>query len=94
MTTTWALLAEMVSTCMEMTTKSIETAGKAKGVQELISGQAELSREYSERGMEALRKNFAAATETSAEYGALVQEGVKTAQDQLATIAKSTLKAA
>lgn len=85
---------EMVSTYMEMATKGIEAAGKAKGVQELISGQAELSREFGERGMEALRKNIAAASETGAEYSALIQENAKTAQEQMATLAKAGLKAA
>jgi hypothetical protein len=86
--------AEMFGAYMDMTTKSIEVAGKAKGVQELISGQTELSREFGERGMETLRKNVAAASATGAEYGALLQEGVKTAQEQMATLAKTTLKAA
>lgn len=85
---------DMVSTYMELATKSIEAAGKAKGMQELISGQTELGREFSQRGMDALRKNFAAAGATSAEYGALVEEGVKAAQEQMASLAKTTLKAA
>jgi CO dehydrogenase/acetyl-CoA synthase epsilon subunit len=67
---------------------------KAKGMQELINGQAELSREFSERNMEILRKGMTVANESGSEYSNLVQEGVKSAQERIAEVTKATLKAA
>jgi hypothetical protein len=86
--------ADMVSAYMDMATKSIEAAGNAKGMQDLINSQVELGRELGELGMAAVRKNFAAASQTGAEYGALVEEGVKATQEQMNSLAKATLKVA
>ena len=86
--------ADFMGTYMEMATKSMEVMSKAKGMQDLINGQAQLSREFSERGMDMLRKGMTVANESGSEYGNLVQEGVKTAQEQMAAVSKATLKAA
>lgn len=86
--------ADVAATYMDMATKSMNLFGKAKGVQDLIAGQAELSREFGERGMEIMRKGMAVANESGSEYTSLVQEGVKTAQERIAEATKVTLKAA
>lgn len=80
---------EMMALYMDITTRSLDLLGKAKGVQELSKGQTELSREFSERSLEVLRKGMDMVNETGAEYGALVKEGVQTAQTQAAEIAKN-----
>jgi hypothetical protein len=61
----FAQQTEMVGAYMAMTTKGIEIAGQAKGMQELVNGQAELSREFGERGLAALRKGMAAVAKTT-----------------------------
>jgi hypothetical protein len=86
--------AEVFNAYMAVNAKGMELFAKAKGMQELISGQAELTREFGERTMEALRKGLTLANESGAEYQALVQEGVKTAQEQLNQATSTTLKAA
>jgi colicin import membrane protein len=79
--------ADMIGAYLDMTTKSMEAMTKAKGVQELIEGQTQLSREFGERGVAMVRKGMAVANETGTEYSNLVQEGVKTAQEQMAAAA-------
>jgi len=86
--------ADVAATYMDMANKSISLFGKAKGIQDLIAGQAELSREFGERGMEIMRKGMAVANESGSEYSNLVQEGVKTAQERISEATKATLKAA
>lgn len=84
---------ELANIYMDISAKSLELFGKAKGVQELVNGQAELTRECGERCMTVLRNGMSMVNESGAEYGALVQAGVKTAQEQISEAADS-LKAA
>lgn len=86
--------ADVAATYMDMTSKGMTLFSKAKGMQDLIAGQAELSREFGERSMEIMRKGLAVANESGSEYSSLVQEGVKTAQERIAEATKATLKAA
>lgn len=75
--------------------RALELAGKAKGYQELVGGQAEVVREYGETLMAALRKGAELAVDARAEYGALVEQNLKTAQAQLDEVARVvTAKAA
>lgn len=85
---------EMMGLYMEIATRSFDLLGKAKGVQDLAKGQAELSREFGERSMEVLRKGMDLANEAGAEYGALVKEGVQSAQAQVAEATKNMKMAA
>lgn len=84
---------ELANIYMDITAKSLELFGKAKGVQELVNGQAELTRECGERCMAIMRTGLTLVNESGAEYGALVSEGVKSAQSQISEAA-SNLKAA
>lgn len=84
---------ELANIYMDITAKSLELFGKAKGVQELVNGQAELTRECNDRCMSIMRSGMTLANESGAEYSALVTEGVKTAQEQISEAA-SSLKAA
>jgi hypothetical protein len=84
---------ELANIYMDITAKSLELFGKAKGVQELVNGQAELTRECGERCMTIMRKGLTLVNESGAEYGVLVSEGVKSAQEQISDAA-SSLKAA
>ncbi len=86
--------ADVAATYMDMATKGMTLFSKAKGMQDLIAGQAELSREFGERSMEIMRKGMAVANESGSEYTSLVQEGVKTAQERINEATKATLKAA
>lgn len=84
---------ELANIYMDITAKSLELFGKAKGVQELVNGQAELTRECGERCMTILRNGLTLVNESGSQYGALVSEGVKAAHEQMSETA-STLKAA
>lgn len=84
---------ELANIYMDITARSLELFGKAKGVQELVNGQAELTRECGERCMSLMRKGLSLANESGAEYGTLVKEGVMTAQEQISNAA-NTLKTA
>ena len=84
---------ELANIYMDITAKSLELFGKAKGVQELVNGQAELTRECGERCMTILRSGLTLVNESGSQYGALVSEGVKAAQEQMSEAA-STMKAA
>ncbi|MFZ5483809.1 MAG: phasin family protein [Pseudomonadota bacterium] len=84
----------MLNAYMDLATKSLEIAGKAKGVQELVEGQTQLGREFGERGMDLLKKNMAAMNEAGNEYGTLVQDSLKSAQSQFTTAAKAAQKKA
>lgn len=86
--------AEMAGIYMDIAARGLELFGKAKGMQELVQGQAELTRECGERGMETLRKGLSLVNETGAEYGDLAKAGMKVAQEQYAQVASATLKAA
>ncbi len=86
--------AEMAGIYMDIANRSLELFGKAKGMQELMQGQAELSRECGERSLENLRKGLSLVNETGAEYGELAKTGMKVAQEQYAGVAKAPRKAA
>ena len=85
--------ASMLKAFLEATTGSVEAATAAKDVQELVEGQAKVGGELGDRGMEILRTGIAKANEAVNDYGNLVQESAKVAQEQLASIAKSAMKA-
>jgi hypothetical protein len=86
--------AETFNTYTDISARSMELFAKAKGMQELVSGQAELTREFGGCTMEAVRKGMTLAGESGAEYGALVQEALKAAQEQLTEATDTTLKVA
>lgn len=85
--------ADLAGFYMDASARGLELMAKAKGYQDLIAGQTSLMRECGERNMAALREGMAFATESSNEYGAMVQEGVKMAQEQAAR-ASSMVKVA
>jgi hypothetical protein len=76
--------ADLAAFYMDASTRGLELMTKAKGYQDLIAGQTILLRECGERNMAALRDGVAFANESSNEYGAMIQEGVKMAQEQAA----------
>lgn len=84
---------ELANIYMDIAARSLELFGKAKGVQELVNGQAELTRECGERCMSVMRSGLTLVNESGSEYSALITEGVKSAQTQMSDVA-STLKAA
>lgn len=85
---------EIIGLYMDFAGRSMDLMAHAKGMQELANGQVELGRELSERGVEVLRKSAELANETGNEYGAMVQEGVKAAQEQLTKASATAFKAA
>ena len=76
--------ADLAAFYMDASARGLELMSKAKGYQELIAGQTALMRECGERNMAALRDGMAFANVSSAEYGSMIQEGVKQAQEQAA----------
>lgn len=85
--------ADLAAFYMDAGARGLELMTKAKGYQDLIAGQTSLLRECGERNMAALRESMAFANESSTEYGAMIQEGVKMAQEQAAR-ASSMIKVA
>ncbi len=85
--------ADLAAFYMDASARGLELMTKAKGYQDLIAGQTTLLRECGERNMSALRDSMAFANESSTEYGAMLQEGVKLAQEQAAR-ASSMIKVA
>lgn len=85
--------ADLAAFYMDASARGLELMTKAKGYQDLIAGQTTLLRECGERNMSALRDSMAFANESSTEYGAMLQEGVKLAQEQAAR-ATSMIKVA
>lgn len=85
--------ADLAAFYMDASARGLELMTKAKGYQDLIAGQTTLLRECGERNMSALRDSMAFANESSTEYGAMLQEGVKLAQEQAAR-ATSIIKVA
>lgn len=85
--------ADLAAFYMDAGARGLELMTKAKGYQDLIAGQTSLLRECGERNMAALRESMAFANESGTEYGAMIQEGVKMAQEQAAR-ASSMVKVA
>ncbi|HPO59501.1 MAG TPA: phasin family protein [Anaerolineaceae bacterium] len=85
--------ADLAAFYMDASARGLELMTKAKGYQDLIAGQTTLLRECGERNMSALRDSMAFANESSTEYGTMLQEGVKLAQEQAAR-ASSMIKVA
>jgi len=83
---------ELAAFFMDASARSLELMTRAKGYQDLLAGQTTLLRECGERGIAAVREGMTFATESSAEYGNLAQEGIKIAQEQMAQV--SSLQAA
>ena len=86
--------SELAGIYMDASTKGLELVGKAKGFQDLMAGQASLVRECSERSMETVRRGMNLANESRTEYGAMVEENMKVAQEQLARASTAGLKVA
>lgn len=86
--------ADLFSYTMDASARSFDLMTKAKGYQDLLAGQAGLVRECGERCIEVSRSSVTFASESAAEYGALVQEGLKLAQAQATEVAGMTMKAA
>ncbi len=78
--------ADLAAFYVDASVRSLELLAKAKGYQELVAGQTALLRECGERNMAALRQGVSFANASGNEYGALVEEGVKQAKDQAATV--------
>jgi hypothetical protein len=85
--------ADLAAFYMDASARGLELMTKAKGYQDLLAGQTVLLRECGERNMAALREGMAFANESTTEYGAMIQEGVKLAQEQAAR-ATSMMKVA
>jgi hypothetical protein len=75
--------AELAAFFMDAGARSLELMTKSKGYQDLLAGQTALLRECGERGIAAVRTGVSFATESSAEYGSLAEEGFKVAQEQM-----------
>ena len=85
--------ADLAAFYMDASARGLELMAKAKGYQDLLSGQTSLLRECGERNMAAIRDGIAFANESTTEYGAMIQEGVRMAQEQAAR-ATSMIKVA
>lgn len=86
--------ANLVGIYMDHGIKGLELAGKSKGFQDLLAGQAGLLRECGESCMESGRKAVELATETRNQYGALAEENIKLVQAQITRVTSVTMKAA
>lgn len=86
--------ADLAAFYMDASTRGVELITQAKGYQDLLAGQTALARELGERGMAAMRAGMTDVYATSNEYGNLIQEGVKRAQEQVAQFSSATMKAA
>lgn len=86
--------AELAGIYMDANVKGLEMAGKSKGFQDLMAGQAGLLRECGERCMESSRKAMNLVSESRSQYGELVEENMKLAQAQIARMSSVTLQAA
>ena len=85
--------AELAAFYMDASARGMEMVTKAKGYQDLMAGQTALARELGERSIAAVRTGMTDAYATTNEYGNMVQEGVKLAQEQAAK-ATSAMKVA
>ena len=77
---------ELAAFFMDASARGLELMTKAKGYQDLMAGQTALLRECGERGIAAVRTGVTFATESSAEYANLAEEGIKVAQEQMAKV--------
>ena len=84
--------ADLAAFFMDASARGMELMTKAKGYQDLMAGQTALLRECGERGITAVRTSIDFANESTTEYGNLVQESIKVAQEQAAKA--SSLQAA
>jgi hypothetical protein len=86
--------AELAAFYMDAGTRGMELFTKAKGYEDLLAGQTALAREFSERGLAAVRTGVSDMQTVGGELGTLVQEGFKLAQEQATQVAGMTMKAA
>ncbi len=82
--------ADLAAHCLDVGTRGLELMSKAKGYQDLLSGQGELLRESGERGLDALRQSYTLASEIGTVYGELAYEGIKLAREHAAELVKET----
>lgn len=85
---------ELAGFYMDAGSRSFDLAAKAKGYQDLMASQIGLMRECGERGMDAVRSGVAFANDSAKEYGALIQEGMKLAQEQIGRVSSQVAQAA
>lgn len=83
---------DLTNAFVESSIKSLELLGKAKGYQDLVSGQAELVRDYSQRVLESYRTGTDVVSEARESLTKLVDENVEAASKNLK--AATTKKAA
>lgn len=74
---------DLTNAFIESSVKSLELLGKAKGYQELVSGQAELVRDYSQKVLEGYRSGTDVVTEARESLTKLVDENVAEASKSL-----------
>jgi phasin family protein len=67
---------DLTNAFIESSVKGLELVGKAKGYQELVSGQAELVRDYSQKVLEGYRAGTDVVTEVRESLTKMVDENV------------------
>ncbi len=70
---------EILDSCLEAGTKQFMLATEAKGVKEVLSGQADLATEYNEKVLAFAKNTTAILTESKEELTAWLEKGVETA---------------
>lgn len=85
---------ELVDAWMEAGTKNLELLGKAKGYQEVVSGQADLAREYGQKVLSGCRNGSEVLTEARDSAAKLVDEAVKSAGENVKQATSAATKRA
>lgn len=85
---------ELTTKVMEAGAKSAETLGKAKGFQDVISGQSQASHEVNAKLLDGYKTYVEVLTEARKEYGKLFEDGVKLAEANLNKATEATKKKA
>lgn len=73
----------LTNSLIEAGTRNVELLGKAKGYQEVLSGQATLAQEYGKQVLESYRTVSDILTETRESYSTLFEDSVKFASENL-----------
>ena len=85
---------ELVDAFVETGVKNLELMAKAKGYQEVVSGQAELAREYGQKVMTSCKSGSEVLSEARESTTKLVDEAVKSAGENVKQAASATTKRA
>ena len=75
----------MTTAMVDAGSRNLELMGKAKGLPELLAGQAKLAQEYSQQWIDGYRQTNDILSEARQAVTELVDEGMRTAQQNVKT---------